>query len=165
MRIVAAVEPHFGILRRQFDEGAMRKPLHAGGPFDTAQSAFDRRLVAPAAAAQHGDGDGGVVDLVPADKARQRQIEQTIVVLINHAALFLMGEEILAKNYRRRAKRVGSARDNVARNIVLRADDHRYAVSDNARFFRRDVGKPGLFQKEKGPTPGRPFRLVLEGVG
>ncbi len=36
-----------------------------------------------------GDGEGGVFDLVRADKCRQRQVEQAVLVLIDQAAMLL----------------------------------------------------------------------------
>ena len=91
--------------------------------------------------AQAGDGDGGIVDLVAADQARQRQVEQSGLVLIDHAAMFLAAEEILAEDEGRRAELVGAAQDHFARDLVLRPDHHRHAGLDDAGLLARDGGE------------------------
>ena len=85
----------------------------------------------------------GILDLVAADQPRQRQIEQARLVLIDHAAMFLMGGEILAEHEDRRAQLVGAAQDDIARRIVLRPDDQRHARLDDAGLLGRDAGKVG----------------------
>ena len=48
--------------------------------------------------AQRGDGDAGILDLMAADQFGQRQVEQTRLVFIDHAAMFLAADEILAEH-------------------------------------------------------------------
>jgi len=56
--------------------------------------------------AQGGDGDAGIFDLVPAHQPGQRQIQQPVLVLIDHASVFLPAGEILPE-FEIRARRVG----------------------------------------------------------
>ena len=65
--------------------------------------------------AQGGDGAGGVGLLVAAGQARQRQIEQAALVLIDETAVLLANMEILAGDRRaaRRARR--ASRSSTAR--------------------------------------------------
>ncbi len=133
----------------------MRQPLQARGPFHRAQAALDGVVIAPilVGMAQRGNRSCRVFDLVTADQFGQRQVEQTIHILIDHAAMFLMGEEILPEGDQRRAKRIGAARDDIARNVVLRTHDDGHARLDDARFLRRDIGNRGAekFLRDRVP--------------
>ena len=64
-----------------------------------------------------------------ADQLGQRQIEQAHLVLIDHAAMFLVGGEILAEDEGRRAQLVGARRMTSQRRIVLRPDDDGHAAA------------------------------------
>ena len=71
-----------------------------------------------------GKRSGGIGELVPAGQARRRQVHQPILVLIDHAAVFLEGEEILAVDLQRTAKPFGGLDQDLERRLVfLRADD------------------------------------------
>ena len=70
--------------------GPLCQPLQPRRPFDGPQTPFDAAFAPQASAGlpQRGDGDGGILDLMAADQFRQRQIEQPVLVLIDHAAMF-----------------------------------------------------------------------------
>ena len=132
MRVVSAVEPDLGALGRELDQRPAHQTLQPRRPFDRPQTGFDRRVAAPAQAPawrKRGDRGGRIFDLMGAGQARQRQVEQAVPILIDHAAMLLMGEEILPEEKERRRQRIGPAGDDVARNVVLIADDKRHTRS------------------------------------
>src|SRR5665213_133568 len=143
MRIVPAVEPHFRSLRHQRYEWAFAQALQARRPFDMAQALLHCVLAAPAFSGmpQPGDGSRRVLDLVWPGKTRQWQVEQRIAVLIDHAAMLGMREEILTREQHWRFQRLGAALDHVMRDIILWPDDHRHARLDDAGFLRCDPGQ------------------------
>src|SRR5665213_3460410 len=108
MRIVPAVEPHFRSLRHQRYEWAFAQALQARRPFDMAQALLHCVLAAPAFSGmpQPGDGSRRVLDLVWPGKTRQWQVEQRIAVLIDHAAMLGMREEILTREQHWRFQRI-----------------------------------------------------------
>ena len=74
---------------------------------------------------QRRDGDAGILDLVAADQLGQRQVEQTDLILIDHAAMFLAAEEILAEHIHRRAQPIGARRITSRGDLALRPHDQR----------------------------------------
>ena len=89
------------------------------------------------------DRCGGVGQLVTAYKARHRQIHQSVLVLINHAAMLFAGVEILRIDRHRAAQSLGRFDQHIARGAFgLRANHDRTALLDDARLFGSDQFYP-----------------------
>src|SRR6185436_14018393 len=96
---------------------------------------------ASADASKSGNRNRGIGDLMPAEKLRQRQVEQTVRVLINHTAVFLEGAIVLTIDIERRPKLIGATDQNRLCFLVLRSDDGMHAAFDDAGFFHGDGRK------------------------
>src|SRR5690606_12285556 len=99
-RVVPAVKPDFASLRQMLENRSPRQPLQAGRPFSFRESPRDGGLVnrQERRAPQSTNGHGGIADLVSAPEARQRQVEQASLILIDKRARFLMRDELLPEN-------------------------------------------------------------------
>ena len=90
MRIVSAVEPDFRALRRQLDQRPVVRRCRRAGHSTVRRPCSIAASLAPAAtgAAQSRNRGRGVFDLMAADQIRQRQVEQAVGILIDHAPVF-----------------------------------------------------------------------------
>ena len=137
---MAAIEPDLGLLRGQRHKGTGRQALQAGGPVHALHPRLEGLIGERGVElAQGGDGGGGVLDLVPARKAGQRQIKQARLVLIDEAPALLAAREILRADQDGRAQLLGLALDDGAGLILLRGDDHGDARLDDARLLEGDA--------------------------
>ena len=90
-----------------------------------------------------GDGRGRIGVLMAAGQARRRQVHQARLVLVDHAAVFFVGEEILAVDGDGRAEPVGGVDQHFLRRLgFLCADDDRPARLDDAGLLGGDQLDP-----------------------
>ena len=138
--IVAAVEPDLGALRRQFRQPALRQPLHAARPVDLLHRPLGSGVAdLEAGRPDGGDRRGGVGVLMAAGQDRRGQVHQPVLVLVDHAAVLLIGEEILAVDLERAAEPLGGLDQHGLRGLgLLRADHDRAAGLDDAGLFGGD---------------------------
>ena len=91
--------------------------------------------------ARRGDGSTGVVDLMPAVEARQRQVDQPRRRLKDQPPMLLEHVEVAPKHVQRRADLVGARFDHLERFPLLAADDARHAGLEDAGLFAGDCRK------------------------
>jgi hypothetical protein len=94
---VAAVEPELAALRGDLGQAAPVEALETARPFGTGEARLESRgleLLEPGGA-QGRDGRAGIGELMPPDKLGTRQVEETLLVLIDEAPSLLMHGEIL----------------------------------------------------------------------
>ena len=147
-RIMPAVDPDFRAGRRQIVKFSRRKPLKPRGP-DGGAYAFRNRLLRDVEAFQRprgGDGRAGVVELMPPEQARQRQIEEAVLVLEDEPAVLLEHVPALPSGKHRGAKLARARFDHAKRRIALAGHDGGPAALQNARLLARD-GLDGVAEK------------------
>ena len=92
-------------------------------------------------------------------QARQRQVHQAVLVLVDHAPVFLVRHEILSPDRGGRAEFRGALLDDVPRLFGLGADDAGCVGLDDAGLFARDQGyriaEKGLVVEVDGRDDGR----------
>ena len=140
--VVAAVEPDLAILRRDLRQAAPVEPLQAARPFGPG----DARLegggfeLLEAGRAQGCDRRPGIDVLMPPEEFWARQIEETVLVLVDEASAFLVhGEILLADEDRRGADALGFGEQGlVGLDVILRRDDGRAAALEDAGLLTGD---------------------------
>ena len=142
--IVAAVEPDVGAGRPEVDQPPLRQLLHPSGPGDCFHSLVGRPLPdIEAGRLDRGDRRRGVGELVPAGQARQRQVHQPVLVLVDHAPVLAEGQEILAVYGDGRTQALGRIGDHGKRGVeFLLADHGRAARLEDTGFLGRDQLDP-----------------------
>jgi len=109
------------------------EPLHSLRPLGLGMADLEAR-------GAHGrDRRRSIGVLVAARQDRRRQVHQPVLILIDHAAIFLIGEEILAVDGDRASQAFRRLHQHRLCGLgLLCADDDRAARLDNARLFRRN---------------------------
>ena len=96
--------------------------------------------------AQRRDGGAGILQLMRPGQVGQRQIQKTVLVLVNHPAVFSADMPVLAMHDQRRAKRVCFGFDHLKRGLRLRAHHQRHAAFYDAGLFTGNF-RQGFAQK------------------
>ncbi len=73
-----------------------------------------------------------------AEKLRRRQVEQSVVVLIDEPSAFLARRPMLAGGAQRRPRLAGARLDHFERGAALRRDDDGNAVLEDAGLLGGD---------------------------
>ena len=140
-RIVAAVEPDFGAVGNIGMEAADGKPLEPRPPLGVGEALFERAGVERVAEQKLGGGDRGpgIVNLMGALQARQRQVQQSRRRAEDEPAVLLVHIEVAAGDMERRANLIGARLDHAKRFGLLPADHARDARLEDAGLFARDL--------------------------
>ena len=136
--IVAAVEPEFSAVGHERRQPPAHQPLQAGRPVGMGDAGLESggRKSCKGGGAQRCDGRAGVDVLVPAGQPGQRQIEQAVLVLVDEAAVLLMGMKILpADEHLRPGARRLTLQHRQGVGMLLKPDDAR-----NGALIRQSGG-------------------------
>ncbi len=118
-----------------------REPLHARRPIGLGNSGLERfrSKLQLADGAQRGDGDPGILELVPPVELGRRKVEQAGVILIDEAPTLLGRHPVLARNPDRRLDARRLALDRYQRLARLRGHDRRHVRLENTGLLPRDL--------------------------
>src|SRR5690606_22694063 len=87
---------------------------------------------------QSGNGSARVFDLVTAHEARERQVEQALVVGIDEPPALFMRAPVFARNGERRTEAARLALDDAQYLRLLMGDNGRHAAFQDSRLLGGD---------------------------
>ena len=102
------------------------QPLQPRRPLRMREPALDRAVRQRVAEdeARRGDGSAGIVDLMPAVEARQRQVDQPRRRLEDQPPMLLEGVEVAPEHMQRRAELFGARLDHASASRSCRPTTH-----------------------------------------
>ena len=135
------------------------------------EALFERAGVERVAEQKLGGGDRGpgIVDLMGALQARQRQVQQSRRRAEDEPAVLLVHIEVAAGDMERRANLIGARLDHAKRFGLLPADHARDARLEDAGLFARDLRKRvaekgDMVDRDRGDRGKRGLRHDIGGV-
>ena len=140
VRIVAAVQPEFGAVRRHLSNPTADETLHARGPFDARDPLPEGcvRNLQRRKATQCCYRCACVVDLMVATQTGHRQVQDTVPVTEHHVVALRRYCPVLAANPQRCAETRRLPLDHRERPRRLRRDYCRHTALEDAGLLGRD---------------------------
>src|SRR5439155_16292979 len=129
-----------GIARYMLREMPSTQALHPRRPCRRLEAPRNIGLVHPAIpqASDCRNRIAGVIDLMAAQKHRQRQVNKTVLVLVHQSSVLLVDLPILVGDEKGGARRLAGTLDFIAGLVGLSADNTGNAPFEDTRLFMRD---------------------------